>query len=689
MLFTNFNQDKAPNYGICSPLIIPPSPVKSEIGGKFKGAKRLFETQEEEETREIDEGDTEWIVDVICDEKGSPEKPIEVKKSITNSKSDLRNPFSKSNFFKSSTGMGTKQVTVATARKLNFDSVATPVPRSRIAEKENTKQESRRGELKENQNARDFMNYISTAFPTPIESKESIQMVSRRLKEDLIEDKNSPSMIQYKNFSQKSKEWEKEGITAMITKVFEKISEVPKKIHWKIIIDLADFAKRENEFSKANTLFKMVTHLQPFAHQGWLDHAKMEEELGNIEKCRTLLKRGLKFDPLNEKLFLKTLKIEEKEGNYAEARRLIGSLKNNKIDETYKLLLEGILFEGRLGNIKTAQKAMKFLCKKFYKNGKVFQKAAEFEERIGNIEEAIKICEEGLDCNCSFGPLWFLLIKLASKVHKGYKFRYGNNLQELIDEAVNYIYSKSSDLISKLYLEAAQYQDKSENINLARKYLKEATEACNHAHMWKVWIIGARIEARIGCQKSSKFLIERALMEIPQKKESIGFLEYAKYFELIGRVDVTQKILAKARKNLAGDWKVFFESVLTLLRNGFFEKAEVLVKESLKNHSINGRLWATLIQLKHAKVRTIEDSRRAYSVFLKANKKIPKSGEVWCEGGRLLMSPVSHKFDLDKAERYLKSAIQFTPQYGDSFLELYRLYTLRGEIKKIDELKNT
>lgn len=53
------------------------------------------------------------------------------------------------------------------------------------------------------------------------------------------------------------------------------------------------------------------------------------------------------------------------------------------------------------------------------------------------------------------------------------------------------------------------------------------------------------------------------------------------------------------------------------------------------------------------------------------------------------MSPVSHKFDLTKAEKYLKSAIQFTPQYGDSFLELFRLYTLKGENKKIEELKNT
>lgn len=259
----------------------------------------------------------------------------------------------------------------------------------------------------------------------------------------------------------------------------------------------------------------------------------------------------------------------------------------------------------------------------------MFQKTAEFEERIGNIEEAIQICEEGIDYNWNFGPLWFLLIKLASKVHKGYSFRFGNNMEDLVAEGIEYICSKSSDLISKLYLEAAQYQERRETISLARKYLSLATKTSNKAHNWKVWIIGARIEARIGSQKSAKSLIEKALIEIPQKKESIGFIEYAKYYELIGRVDITQKILEEARKDFAGDWKVFFESVLTLLRNGLFDKAEILVKESLKNHSINGRLWATLIQLKHAKVRNAEDSAKAYAVFLKATQKIPKSGEVW------------------------------------------------------------
>jgi len=67
--------------------------------------------------------------------------------------------------------------------------------------------------------------------------------------------------------------------------------------------------------------------------------------------------------------------------------------------------------------------------------------------------------------------------------------------------------------------------------------------------------------------------------------------------------------------------------------------AENLVKESLKVHFVTGRLWATLIQIKHAKSKSIEDYKNCYKTFLSAVWEIPKSGEVWCEGARILLSP--------------------------------------------------
>ena len=80
------------------------------------------------------------------------------------------------------------------------------------------------------------------------------------------------------------KENEKNGFSTVIKETFGRILSIPRKVHWRIVLDLADYAKRESRFHEAKQLFKLVSFLQPFAYQGWLEYAKMEEECGNQEK---------------------------------------------------------------------------------------------------------------------------------------------------------------------------------------------------------------------------------------------------------------------------------------------------------------------------------------------------------------------------------------------------------------------
>ena len=75
----------------------------------------------------------------------------------------------------------------------------------------------------------------------------------------------------------------------------------------------------------------------------------------------------------------------------------------------------------------------------------------------------------------------------------------------------------------------------------------------------------------------------------------MALLDSAKYYEMEGSLQKARMVLTQARASICTDWKVFFESVLTEIRNGCFEEAEELVKESLKIHFATGRLWATLI----------------------------------------------------------------------------------------------
>ena len=63
-------------------------------------------------------------------------------------------------------------------------------------------------------------------------------------------------------------------------------------------------------------------------------------------------------------------------------------------------------------------------------------------------------------------------------------------------------------------------------------------------------------------------------------------------------------------------------------------------------------------------------SSLALGVFLCALQYVSKSGEVWCEGARIFMNPMSRHFHPLNAQRCLNFAVYFTPQYGDSFIEV-------------------
>jgi len=88
-------------------------------------------------------------------------------------------------------------------------------------------------------------------------------------------------------------------------------------------------------------------------------------------------------------------------------------------------------------------------------------------------------------------------------------------------------------------------------------------------------------------------------------------------------------------------------------------------------HRGTGRLWAVLIQLEHE-----HGIERQLAVFQQALLEVPKSGEVWCEGARICLNPYSECYSLDAARKFLDFAIEFTPQYGDSFIEYLRLEAL-------------
>ena len=485
----------------------------------------------------------------------------------------------------------------------------------------------------------------------------------------------------------------KERISFQSAKDFaqESFGTLPEKVHWKIYLEIADLAKRENHFEEARRLYKKVWRSKPCEFQGWLEHAKLEEECGDLKRCAAILRKGLVFCEYSESLLTKAIKLEEKMGNLSEARLLLARLKHVPIDKVWRSVLEGALLEARAGNLKVSRELFKYLMFHVPWYGPIYYEAFRVEEKAEHHSAALAIVERGLREIPRYGPLWFGAFRLCEtmdiKMSKSGRVVL-TTTQAMAERALTSI---SKELLWKVHFEMAQICERAALMSLARKpslnldeMLKPARRsfakaalACTPNLHWKVWVAGGRMELSAGKPDVARQLFSRAYAEVPEKSKTNVFLESARLEEIERNLPLARAIFTKARSECKGEWKVFLESVLLEMRAGSSQRAIELAEKALRSHTGTGRLWAMLVQLRQG------DGEAAQTQVLKhALIEVPKSGEVWCEGARIHLNPFSKTFNLVSARRFLTFAVQFTPQYGDSFMEYLRLEMLEAAVLK-------
>ena len=341
----------------------------------------------------------------------------------------------------------------------------------------------------------------------------------RRLKYDSVESPNSK--MKYKAISKIIDELEKSEATFkdLVQVTLGKIQslEIPRKTLWRIFLDLADYAKRESKFDSARQLYKIVVCNQPFAYQGWLEYAKMEEECGNQEESNQILLKSLKFNQLNENLFVKVVKYEEKKNNIQNIRALVDSVKRSgdcHIEQIWRVLLEGALCEGRLGYREEARRQFQYLMLHCKNNGAVFLDASRFEEREDQIEEAINVCEQGLQYNVKHTPLWFQYLKLYEKADDQVRSRKFDKLCYIVKDMFRNI---GKDYHWKINIELAQTFDRLGDEQKTKEYLALVATDCPDSVKWKIWLIAARLMQNQGHMDQARLCIERSCMEVPLK----------------------------------------------------------------------------------------------------------------------------------------------------------------------------
>jgi tetratricopeptide (TPR) repeat protein len=376
-------------------------------------------------------------------------------------------------------------------------------------------------------------------------------------------------------------------------------------------------------------------------------------------------------------------------------------LKHVGIEKVWRSVLEGALLEARAGNTLMARRVLKYLMHHVPWYGPLYLEAYRVERDQGRLKEALAIVEKGLKSIPRYGPLWFGAFRLCEALDMSEKAYQLPRTTALLRRATNNI---SRELVWKIHLDAAQVLERTANflcdeneeltlnneLNVCRKRYAMTASTCPPNLSWKVWLASGRMELSAGNPERARALFLRAQQVVPEKGKSITLLECARLEEFVGNVDVARALLTRSRLTAASDWKIWLESVLLETRSGQPLRAIQLAREALVNHSGTGRLWACLVQLRH-----YDGGEEAqFSSLKRALMAVPKSGEVWCEGGRIHLNPFSNTFDLTDARRHLFFATRFTPQYGDSFLETLKLEILEQWIAPValnmwQELKPT
>jgi len=483
------------------------------------------------------------------------------------------------------------------------------------------------------------------------------------------------SNMKFKQFYRGFKQFEKEGYKEASSFAIENLETLPEKVHWRVYLELADLAKRENRIDEARNYYEQVNRLQPTAAQGWLEYAKMEEECGNLKECKNILSTGLSYCTVNESLMVKCLKHYERMNLLDEARALLGALKDVPVERTWRTIMEGGLLEARQGNTIVARQVFHYLISSVPWYGPIYQEACRFEEKCEEHDKAMEFVELGLQENPRYGPLWFSALRLNEKLSENGDV---SSMHDTIERAVKSI---SKELVWKLYFEAAQIEERAGNIQSSRDFYVKSVTYCPENLLWKVWMGGARTELNFDNIDTARKLLKRALKEVPPKMKAMVLLECCRLEEYANEIDKAREILNKAKKYTKHEWKVFLESVLLEMRSNNMERAIQEAQKALLIHTGTGRLWAVMIQLKQSQGISAQ-----MQVFRTALSEVPKSGEVWCEGARIALQ----QKDFVSARKYINFAIQFTPQYGDSFIEYLRLELLEkgkdnADLKSVEQ----
>ncbi|OHS97025.1 hypothetical protein TRFO_36799 [Tritrichomonas foetus] len=473
-----------------------------------------------------------------------------------------------------------------------------------------------------------------------------------------LQKNNSPSSSDSLNkFESVLSEQGTEAGKTFITNLVSTIAD--SKEQGKTLRNAAEMAKRLSEVPLSLEFYAMSTKFDPATPASWIDRAKLLDELGDYEKADSVLQEGIFKVQHCEQLIRKLLKLFERVNKLDYARTYLGSLVNNKMIDRETVLVEGALFELRQGHVEEAMAILKSVKGQNGWKPNIYSELVQYFERSGLIMNAFDIVEEGAKLNPRNAIICQSLLKNQKEPATAI-----NILKESSRKWTNEFTDKMTTIVCES-LAANGY------LGIMRNLLSEASTMCSPKQRYKLFFTASTIELTYGDPSLSPLLLDKTLSLTPFKAKPMVLILLAKVYELNQEFDQAQQLFEKTAIEFSAEWRVFLELAQFHVHRNNIQKAIEVLNDALKMHNGSGRLWAFRVQLE-----AFNSVESQIQVLKNAIQAVPKSGEVWCEAARIALNPQTEYFSIQSAKKFLEFAYRFTPQHGDSLVEMLRVEML-------------
>jgi len=424
----------------------------------------------------------------------------------------------------------------------------------------------------------------------------------------------------------------------------------------KIYRNAAEVNKKFGYVSYVIRFNNKAIRFDPLSAQNYIEQSKYLEEIGYSEESEKILLLGLQHNSLHEQLLPKLIKQYERRQKFTSARKIFGQLISESLPKVPQIILDGILFEIKHGDIILAMELFDHVQNQVMVRNSYYIDLSVNLFRRGYFNLALKISKEGIEKYSAMPSNWSHFITLLQD---------SNDVLTIFDDVSEFLSPVS---MSKIIVTSAIQLAILQHTDLARKLIFQSVALANADQKWRYLITASFIETFFGDYRLVLPLLKTVQSIIPRKSLSNAILACAKCYEYQQEHVLAKGLYDQLVEYNSSDWRVYLEYAMFLIRTNMINSASRLVRKALKLHPSTGRLWALKIQL--------ESDEKQIDTLTKAISNSPKSGEIWVEAAKISMNPLLPYFNMKSARFYLNVAFLFTPQYIDIFTEMARLELL-------------